>query len=138
MQAPAYAVRMYAAEDYATIAPWWPAHGWQPVAQAVLPRGGVVVELDGRPVAAAWLYMDNSVGVAMMEWTVTNPDNTPRQSLKAITLLVGAIREIAVQNDYGVVLTSAKQDSLVKVYAKNGFQKTDSGMTHLLMLTKTA
>lgn len=138
MRPPAYMVRMYSPADYATVSQWWPAHGWPSVAEAVLPRGGVIVELDGTPIAATWLYMDNSVGVAMMEWTVTNPTNSPRHSLKAITLLTGAIREIAIQNDYGVVLTSAKQDSLVKVYSKNGFRKTDDGMTHLLMLTKTA
>lgn len=129
--------RLYAPEDYPTFEKWWPCHGWPAVPQVILPKCGVVVEDDNSVMrAAAWLYMDNSVGVAMMEWTVTNPENTAKQSFAAISYLVGGIKAVAVELDYGVLLTSAKQDSLVRVYERTGFSKTDSGMTHLVMLTK--
>jgi hypothetical protein len=72
----------------------------------------------------------------MLEWTVTNPKNSPKESYVAITMLTQAIRELALSFDYGVVLTSAKQDALVRIYERNGFTKTDSGVTHLVMLTK--
>jgi hypothetical protein len=125
------------AKDYDVIAPWWPAHGWPGVPVEILPKCGVMVVGDNdTPLAAAWMYMDNSVGVAMMEWAVTNPANTAKQSYMAVTMLVQAVRELALEFDYGVLLTTAKQDALVKMYERNGFQKTDSGMTHLLMLTK--
>ena len=134
---PTYAARMIDLEaDYDTVAPWWPAHGWAAVPRNILPRLGVMIEIAGRPAAAAWLYMDNSIGVGMMEWAVTNPANTPRESLKACTMLVDCIRDCAAQNDYGVVLTSAKQPALIRLYEKAGFQKTDEGMAHLIMLTK--
>lgn len=76
--------------------------------------------------------MDNSVGVSMLEWVVTNPENTPRQSLASVKFLVGAIRELAADNGYGVTLTSAKQEALIRLYKREGFEETDSGMTHLL------
>jgi hypothetical protein len=129
--------RLYAPEDYPVFAAWWPAHGWPAVPVIILPKCGVVVESDeGTPRAVAWLYMDNSVGVASMEWTVTNPENTPKQSFAAVSILVGAIKCLAIEFDYGVVITSAKQDSLVRTYERTGFTKTDEGMTHLVMLTK--
>ena len=49
---------------------------------------------------------------------------------------MGAIRALARQFDYGVILTSAKQASLVRVYEKTGFKTTDTEMTHLIMSTK--
>ena len=124
---------------YEVIRPWWEEHGWQAVPLAVLPRCAVLVEDDdGKPLAAAWLYMENSgVGVAWMEWTVTNPILTPWRSYAAITMLTQAVREVALELDYGVVMTTARQDSLVRVFERNGFAVTDRGMTHLLMLTKT-
>jgi hypothetical protein len=129
--------RLYAPDDYPVFAKWWPEHGWPAVPFIILPKCGVVVENDsGTMVAVAWLYMDNSVGVAMMEWTVTNPANTPKQSFAAIHVLVGAIKALALEFDYGVVLTSARQESLVRTYERVGFTKTDEGMTHLVMITK--
>lgn len=129
--------RLTTNEDYAVVATWWPAHGWNVVPQVVLPKCGVMVESDaGEPMAAAWLYMDNSVGVAWMEWAVTNPKNTPKQSYLAITMLVQAVREVALELDYGVLMTSARQEALVRVYERNGFTKSDTGVTHLLMMTK--
>lgn len=137
MDAPFYSVRMVNNElDYPAVSQWWPAHGWPAIPQAFLPKGGIIVEHGGAMRAAAWLYMDNSTGVAMMEWTVTNPDNTPRESLKALNLLFGGIKTMALDNDYGVILTAAKHEGLIKVYEKSGFKKTDDGVTHLLLLTK--
>lgn len=115
---------------------WWKAHGWPGVALAILPKCGVLVEDDAAGgLAVGWLYMDNSVGVAMLEWTVTNPKATPKQSYMAIAMLVQSVREVARALDYGVVLTTAKQHALTRCYEKNGFRQTDNGMTHLIMLT---
>lgn len=139
MKSRTFDIRGADAAFYDTLAGWWPAHGWNAVPLAVLPRCGVMIEQDdGTPMAAAFLYMENSgVGVAWMEWTVTSPQLTPRQSLLAITMLTQAVREVALELDYGVVMTTARQESLVRLLERNGFAVTDRGMTHLLMLTKS-
>ena len=121
---------------HATITEWWKAHDWPGVAQVILPKCGVMVEDDaGSGMAVGWLYMDNSTGVAMLEWVVTNPTLTPKQSYYAITMLVQSVREVARALNYGVVLTTAKQHALARCYEKNGFKQTDTGMTHLIMFT---
>lgn len=122
--------------DYPVVSQWWPAHGWPAVPDAILPKLGLMVEAHGNPCMAGWLYMDNSVGVSMMEWVVSNPETAPRDVLRAVQVLVGAMKDLALSNDYGVVLTSCKQPALVRAYEKAGFQKTDEGMTHLLLLTR--
>lgn len=120
-----------------TFSAWWKAHGWPGVALGILPKCGVLVEDDaGGPLAVAWLYQDNSVGVAWLEWIVTNPAMTPKQSYLAVAMLVQAAREVAVALDYGVVMTTARQHSLARVLGRNGFTVTDTGMTHMVMLTK--
>lgn len=123
---------------HATLAEWWTAHGWAPVPVTVLPRCGVVIDNDeGTPIAATFLYMENSgVGVAWMEWTVTNPALSPMKSYAAIVMLTQAIREVALSLDYGIVMTTAKQAGLVKAYERNGFKTTDTGMTHMIMATR--
>lgn len=123
---------------FETFTRWWNAHDWPGVALAILPKCGVLVETDeGLPMAVGWLYMDNSVGVSMLEWVVTNPAATPKQSYVAIALLVQSAREVARTLGYGVILTTAKQPALARCYEKNGFRQTDTGMTHLIMLTNT-
>lgn len=126
-------------KDHPVAMEWWKAHGWPGVPVVILPKCGIMVESDeGKPMACAWMYMDNSVGVGMMEWTVTNPTNTPKQSYAAITFLIKAIRELALSFDYGVLLTSVKQEALARIYERNGFKASDEGMKHMVMLTREA
>lgn len=139
MKSRTFDIRGADAAVYPILEAWWRGHGWDPVALAVLPRCGVMIEDDaGQPIAAAFLYMENSgVGVAWMEWTVTRPELPGRQAYLAITMLTQAVREVALALDYGVVMTTARQDSLVRVLERNGFAVTDRGMTHLLMFSKS-
>jgi len=65
-------LKEFTADDYETCAQWWSGHGWEPVPAVVLPKLGMMVVDDEAPICAAWLYMDNSVGVSMLEWLVTN------------------------------------------------------------------
>ena len=134
---PVYTARLIELEaDYPMVCEWWTAHGWPAVPRDMLPKLGCLVELDGVPKAAAWLYMDNSVGVAMLEWTVTNPGNTPRESLRSINHLLGALKEVALENDYGVVLAALKNEGLIRAFEKFGFHNNDSGITHLTLFTR--
>ena len=119
-------------KDHPVVAAWWEAHGWPVVPAAILPKLGVLASDGDMPVAAAWLYMDNSVGVSMLEWLVTNPDATGRQSLAAIGAVVEFLAARAVELDYGAMLTSCRQPGLARIYEKHGFSKTDEGIIHMV------
>jgi len=120
------------------ISTWWEGHGWSAIPQAILPRlGALAVGDDSTPLAAAWLYMDNSVGVAMLEWLVSNPEAPPRQVLRALRAVVDFLKAEAEALDYGVVLATCRQASLSAVLCKEGFQVTDSGVIHHIS-TRTA
>ena len=54
---PVYVARLIELEaDYPMICEWWTAHGWPAVPRDMLPKLGCIVELDGVPKAAAWLF----------------------------------------------------------------------------------
>lgn len=118
--------------DHATLAAWWEAHGWPVVPRAILPKLGVMAMAGEMPVAAAFLYMDNSVGVSMLEWLVTNPDATGRQTLAAIGAVIGFLSERALEMDYGVMLTSCRQPALARIFEHHGFARTDEGIIHMV------
>ena len=129
-------LKEFTADDYETCAQWWSGHGWEPVPAVVLPKLGMMVVDDEAPICAAWLYMDNSVGVSMLEWLVTNPDVSPMQTARAIKTLVAFMSDRAKEMNYGVMLTTCRQPSLARMYEKSGFIKTDEGVTHLLKMVK--
>jgi hypothetical protein len=118
--------------DYPIVSQWWINHGWSAVPLGVLPKLGIVAELGGEPVAAGWLYMDNSIGVSMLEWVVANPEAKPRSVYKSIKAIVEFLKGQAMAFGYAVMLTTCKQESLARIYEKTGFHRTDSEMIHFV------
>lgn len=130
-------VRLFQAEDYPEAVRWWGAHGWPGIPLAMLPPLGVVAYDGDGPRAAVWAYMDNGgTGVAMLEWLVTRPENTARESLAAIKAAVGFALGELERLDYSVVLTTCAQQSLAKVLERTGFERTDEQMIHLIHTRK--
>lgn len=118
--------------DYPMVSEWWIAHGWNAVPVGVLPKLGIIAEMDGGPVAAGWLYMDNSIGVSMLEWMVSNPEAKPKSVYRSIKAIAEFLKGQAKEFGYSVMLTTCKQESLARVYEKAGFQRTDTEMIHLV------
>lgn len=122
-------LRIWNEEDYPMLSEWWNGHGFTAVAQKILPPLGVVCGES----AAGWLYMDNGgTGVAMMEWLVTNPKIGPIKAARGLCDVVGFLKSEARRMNYGVILTTCRQDSLARMLERNGFQRTDENMIHLL------
>ncbi len=130
--------------DYDTFASFWQAHGWQPVPVDALPALGIVAfdNETGQICSGLWCYLDNSVAVAVMEWVVTNPQNTPRQSLLAINHTIIYLKELlrnGLPDDTGKrffyrhILTGTNVSSLIKLYQKQGFKKTDENVVNLIL-----
>jgi hypothetical protein len=136
MSQPVLQLRMFdPATDYPIVEEWWKAHGWSAVPQVMLPKLGVVAFYSGNKIedaAAAWLYMDNSSPVCMLEWMVTNPTLSATKTVRALKHIAEFLTGEAKHNGYAAMLTTCKQDSLAKFHEKNGFDRTDSAMIHLL------
>jgi hypothetical protein len=109
---------------------WWEIHGWPGVPMVILPKLGILASDAAGPVAAGWLYMDNSIGVCMLEWMVTDPGASPRDAAKGLLSVVEFLKLEAKRLGYGVMLGTCKQPSLSRFLQKRGFEVTDSGMIH--------
>jgi hypothetical protein len=123
------------ATDYPIVEKWWNAHGWTAVPQVMLPKLGVVAFYAQDKIedaAAAWLYMDNSSPVCMLEWMVTNPTLSATKTVRALKHISQFLTSEAKHNGYAVMLTTCKQDSLAKFHSRQGFTTTDEGMIHLI------
>jgi hypothetical protein len=124
--------------DYELFVQWWIGHDFSPVPLEVLPALGIVAEHHGKLAAAAWLYLDSSTPVGMLEWIVTNPTNNPKISAIAITHVIQALRFSAMENGHTVILSSCRQESLARLMERLGFQETDKNVTHLVSILNPA
>jgi hypothetical protein len=113
---------------------WWNGHGFPPVPEAILPATGIIVFDGEKCLCSAHLYLDNSVGVSMMEWMVSNPANSSRESLLSLGHLLECMRQTAASLGYGITLTSISQPSLMRLAQRCGFEKTDENMAHFMSL----
>lgn len=68
-----FQIRSYEPADYSTIAPWWEARGAEAWPESLIPPHGIVVEMDGRPVASGWLFLVEGMHVAFFHGMVTRP-----------------------------------------------------------------
>ena len=91
----------------------------------MLPTGWVI-EKDGELLAAGFLYIASNAPVGCLEYVVTNPDNAPRDSYKALDLLLKEIMKFAEYSLLVSVFGRMSQDSLARMYEKHGFVVGDS------------
>lgn len=119
-------------EDYSTVYEWWTGHGFPAISDNKLPPFGWIATADGIPVAASWAYMCNGgTGVAMIEWSVTNPGAGRTAALGLSRLIEFMISELN-RLDYDFILTATKIEGLIKLFKRHGFEPSDEGMTHLI------
>jgi hypothetical protein len=122
--------------DYPMFCRWWDGHGWPHVSQWMLNTLGAVVQVDGKDVAVAWVYMSNAVGVCQLEWTTTDPKSNPVHAVRAISHLVTFLSDRAKELDYSVMLTCCRQPALIRLYERNGFEVTDKNVTNMVLVLR--
>lgn len=114
---------------------WWVAHDrMAPPPLEILPRLGIVIEPDGEPVCAAWLYMDNSVGVCFVEFPVTKPGLSLTEMRLAFAVGVQFLKLEAAALGYGVMMVRTLP-GLARVLASMGFRRGGEGLVCMETLT---
>jgi hypothetical protein len=125
---------MFEESDYQTVEAWWQGHGWPAVPSVMLPKLGAVAYSGEVGLAAGWLYMDNSSGVAMLEWLVTKPEVKGTATGRGLQLMCEYLSPPANAVGHTIMLTPCRQESLARFHERNGFQTTDRKMIHMVKL----
>mgnify|MGYP003124230096 CR=1 FL=1 len=110
--------------DWDTLVAWWNTWpNWTAPAKSFLPEngtGGLMVEKDGVPIVAGFIYETNSSGV-LFEWVVSNPNYREKDRQNAIEkLLIDAERKIK-EMGYGHIFSIGRTKSLINTHKKLGW-----------------
>lgn len=133
---PLLQLRMYdPANDAPMIAKWCEAHGYKGIPPHILPKLGVVVQADGTDVAALWLYMDNSCGVAFAEHPITKGGLNLKLAKEAMLLALDFVKKEAAACGYHTIIIRTLPP--LARYAKQAGFVIDSERTLVTMLCAT-
>ena len=108
-------------EDYDTIVEWWKSWPeWAPLGRNLLPEngtGGIMIEREGKPLIAGFLYVTNS-DICWMEWIVSDP--TQKNKSEAIALLISSLEKWGKDAGFKVVLSIGRSKNLINEHKKLG------------------
>ncbi|MEI6278301.1 MAG: hypothetical protein WCQ16_02815 [Verrucomicrobiae bacterium] len=137
---PLYQIREYTPSDYGMVSDWWDAHGRPPCPEGMLPKLGIIVtehagDGQARPVAAMWLYLDNSVGVCFLERAVTCSGLGMKAARTALFCGIDFLKKAAARMDYGVMLLRT-YPAMARFARQVGFYEDDKATVCLMTLTR--
>lgn len=121
-------LRPITAPEYEVVCQWWTARNLPCVPRVVLPELGVIVEDEGRDVAAGWIYFDAHNHIGLVDWITTNPvASTSPSTLTAIGHILAFFEDTATQRGCHNLISFVAQDTgLHRVMVKKGWQDPKS------------
>ena len=111
--------------DWYTLVNWWSAWkdwGASPTKET-LPQdgtGGLMIENDGLPIVAGFLYLTNSK-VAWIEWIISNPEYKDNNRKEAIQLLINSLEDVARSTGAEIILSVGRNKSLLNIHEGLGY-----------------
>ena len=116
-------VRALQESDWENMSSWWKWWRWPEVSKETLPLngcGGIMVCKGEIPIAAGFLYLSNSK-VAWLDWIVSNPQYRELDRKDALEMLIITLEEVAKQQDYNIIISIARNKSLINIHKKLGY-----------------
>lgn len=117
-------IRNLTENDYDILVEWWKKWRWTPPPRDFLPQngtGGYMIEIDGIPVVAGFIYLTNS-SVAWSEFIISNFDYKNKENRKeAICILIHELTTVAKECGAKYVYTVVKNSNLKNLYSEMGF-----------------
>jgi len=117
-------LRTLTEQDWNTLCNWWEAWPkWVNPPKSFLPdngKGGFMVEKDGKPICAGFIYLTNSDAV-LLEWIVSDPEYRENDRKDALELLItgaeAACKEIGKKH----MFTIGRNRHLIDTHKKLGW-----------------
>ncbi len=118
--------------DYAHLAAWWRARAPQAPAREILPTLGVIAEFNGRPISAAFAYLDaTGSGVAWLGWMATDPQAPKIRAGLALNRAIEFLQDECGRLNYWLMWATVADPSFIRFLGNRGYTATDRGLCHL-------
>jgi hypothetical protein len=128
-------MRAYAPSDLPMLTEWWLAHDGQRRPESVLPKCGVICEMNGQAVAALFLHMDNSCGMCLAEHAVSRPGLSLKKAREAFKHCVGCLIEVARTHGYHT-MAAFTPPPVARILSRAGFRTGQTDLVQMLIPTE--
>lgn len=116
-------IRSIQETDWEMLQGWWKTWGWPEMSKDILPLdglGGLIIEKQGRPIAAGFLYLTNSK-VAWTEWVVSDPTYREDDRTECLTMLVKGLEDVAISTGCKIILSVGRNKGLLNIHKELGY-----------------
>ena len=120
---------MLKSSDWDTLVSWWDNWPeWQTPPKDFLPdngKGGFMVEKNGQPIIAGFLYITNSKA-ALLEWIISNPEYRDDDRKQAIELLIVGAEDVCKKQGIKYIFSIGRNKHLIEIHKNLGYQVDDN------------
>ena len=114
-------IRMLKDSDWNTLVEWWDAWpDWVNPPKEFLPdngKGGFMVEKEGKPICAGFIYLTNSDAV-LLEWLVSDPEYREDDRKDALELLITGAEAACKEIGKKYMFTIGRNKNLINTHKK--------------------
>ena len=118
--------------DYEELSDWWRLRGAPLYHPSIIPPIGGVVFENGKKLAIGFLYLAEYCNYAQIAFVITNPENKPKESVKAINYLTKILIHMAHANNRSVIMFSTGCQSLQRLFKKNDFIALNNNFSEMM------
>jgi len=122
--------------DYDLLCQWWKDWEWTAPPRDFLPQngtGGLMVEKDGKPIIAGFIYFTNSA-VAWSEFIISDFHYREKDRKEAKRILIFELCELARSKGSKYIYTVVKNKFLKKDYEEAGFSNGSQKADEMVMV----
>tara|TARA_R110002074_G_scaffold384128_2_gene564673 strand:+ start:597 stop:1001 length:405 start_codon:yes stop_codon:yes gene_type:complete len=119
--------------DWNMLKSWWEGHKWPVPSKDALPdnaTGGIIIEEQGKPVIAGFIFQTNSKG-CWLEFIISNPEYKNDREI-IIQELISVAERTAIKLGYKYMLFIGKSNGLRKTMKKLGWTEDPSPTFELM------
>tara|TARA_R110002167_G_scaffold78609_1_gene217305 strand:- start:546 stop:953 length:408 start_codon:yes stop_codon:yes gene_type:complete len=117
-------IRMLKDSDWDTLVKWWDAWPeWPTPPKDFLPdngKGGFIVEKEGQPIVAGFLYTTNSKA-ALLEFIISDPEYREKDRGDAIELLINGAESVSRKQGIKYIFSIGRNRQLIETHKKLGY-----------------
>ena len=94
------------------------------------PLGAIAFSDSARPLAVAFLYLEQSTPVACLSFVFADPENTLSESASSVSAVIRSCVDLARSRGKSFLLAFTANAGINRILDTLGFLSGDSGVTH--------